>query len=764
MNSVSRRARLVVLGLLAIAGAARSEAPASASSALLWPLALQPALSSTFGETRATAFHAGIDLKTWGKTGYEVRAVADGWIQRVRTSPWGYGRALYQQLDDGRIAVYAHLEGFFAPLQERVQAAQRQARQYSVQLWLAEGDIPVTRGQVIARSGQSGAGPPHLHVEIRDASNVPHNPLLQGLGPVADTTPPTLRRLLVVPLSASSRVDGGYEPVAVALAPVPSNSGATGFEASRIVRVWGRIGIAVDSYDRADLATNKLAVLSHDLRVDGRPVVTSTFGRVSWADGHLVALDRLRPQAIEGVFTALFRRPGNRLPFYDIPAGDGSLSAGGADGLLSGTHEIVVAAHDVAGNLAQARLQLEVSAPPQIVAARLVPGSQAPGLQEKWFLEADFLDEDDERLTARIADAATGHVVRQMEVAVGAGPFTWELPADGAVAAWSVMVRDAAGNERTLTLALPRPVTDAEPFDVEISAISRARHVLLQVTSPRPLQQPPTVVAATQVLALQEDTQGVYRGILSLQGIEADELDIHCTALAADGGTGSARLRLSGRAAHPGIPEVIHLLDGEVVLHTAAGSAFEVFYPQAERSAHEADDAGSRGLVAVGVGCVIGPADAAFDERARISMKVTGPLDRTGVYADDGKGRWVFIGADPDGDDRISAPIRALGRFAVLQDVMPPVIAKLSPETGSVVDANVEFAANVTDTGSGINKEEDIILALDGVMLVAEYDPEAERVRAVADQPLEAGAHHLVATLRDAVGNETVARTDFISR
>jgi len=736
----------VTLGLMAGPGGAQ---PGS----LLWPLELQPALSSTFGETRATAFHAGIDLKTWGKTGYEVRAVADGWIQRVRTSPWGYGRALYQQLDDGRIAVYAHLEGFFAPLQERVQTAQRQSRKFSVQLWFDEGDIPVTRGQVIARTGQSGSGPPHLHLEIRDAGNVPHNPLLQGLGPVGDTTPPTLRRLLIVPLSASSRVDGGHEPVAVTLAPAPGNSGATGFQASRAVRVWGRIGIAVDSYDRADLATNKLAVLSHRLRVDGRPVVTSTFERVSWSDGHLVALDRLRPPGIEGVFTALFRRSGNRLSFYDIPAGDGSLSAGGTDGLASGRHEIIVSAHDVAGNLAQARLQLKVSAPPQIVSARVVSGSQG-----QWFLEADFLDEDDERLSARIAAAATGQVVRQAAVAVGAGPFTWELPPEGASAAWSVTVRDAAGNERTQTLSAPHSVIDPKPFDLDIRSIARARHVLLRVTSPRPLQHPPTLTAYGQVLPMQEHVPGIYHGILSLQGVEVDELVIQCTALATDGGKGSGRLTLSGRATHPGTSEVIHLLEGEVALHMAAGSAFEMFYPQAQRLAPEA----SEGLKAVGMGCEIGPADAAFDERVRISMKAT--PDRTGIYADDGQGRWVFIGADPDGDDRISASIRALGRFAVLKDAVPPIIANLRPETGSIVNSHVEFSASVADNGSGISREDDVVLELDGVQLVAEYDPEAARVTGTADQPMAAGAHHLVVTLRDAVGNETVARTDFISR
>jgi hypothetical protein len=74
------------------------------------------------------------------------------------------------------------------------------------------------------------------------------------------------------------------------------------------------------------------------------------------------------------------------------------------------------------------------------------------------------------------------------------------------------------------------------------------------------------------------------------------------------------------------------------------------------------------------------------------------------------------------------------------------------------------FSAEVADAGSGIALEEDVILELDGVRLISEYDPEADRVTAAADGPLVAGAHHLVLTLRDAAGNVTAARTDFISR
>ena len=140
----------------------------------------------------------GIDFKTWGSIGCEVRAVDDGYIVRVRTSPWGYGRAVYQRLADGRTAVYAHLSAFVGPARERVEVAQRTAQRYSVDLWFKSGEIPVRRGDVIALSGESGAGPPHLHFELRDEDNKPINPLLKDYA-VDDTTPPVMRRIGLVP-------------------------------------------------------------------------------------------------------------------------------------------------------------------------------------------------------------------------------------------------------------------------------------------------------------------------------------------------------------------------------------------------------------------------------------------------------------------------------------------------------------------------------------------------------------------------------------
>ena len=101
-----------LLGVLGFLGALVALEGANASDIYEWPLDAPPALTSTFAEYRSGRFHAGLDVKTWGKEGIACVAVADGYVWRVRTSPWGYGKAVYLKLNDGRTAVYAHLSGF----------------------------------------------------------------------------------------------------------------------------------------------------------------------------------------------------------------------------------------------------------------------------------------------------------------------------------------------------------------------------------------------------------------------------------------------------------------------------------------------------------------------------------------------------------------------------------------------------------------------------------------------------------------------------
>ena len=103
---------------LAAVIAALAASPRATPVDLLWPVALDPGISSSFCDYRDGRFHAGIDVRTYGREGIACLAVGDGYVSRVRASSRGYGKALHLTLDSGVQVVYAHLAEFTPALED----------------------------------------------------------------------------------------------------------------------------------------------------------------------------------------------------------------------------------------------------------------------------------------------------------------------------------------------------------------------------------------------------------------------------------------------------------------------------------------------------------------------------------------------------------------------------------------------------------------------------------------------------------------------
>ena len=730
------RAGLVLTGLLL------SSIPCQSETGYIWPLTIKPALASTFGETRSTAFHAGIDVKTWGKTGYPVRAIADGHIMRVRTSPWGYGRAVYQRLADDRIAVYGHLESFAPPLDERVWAAQVHEGQYSVDLWMEADEIAVRQGQVIAHTGQSGAGPPHLHLELRSSDNVPINPLTVGYS-VEDATAPTIRRLGLVPVGLESTVEGGHEPYTMSLRWRPQTRR---FENGGLVSVCGRIGVSVLSHDRAEAAPNKLAPYRHVLLVDGRVAVTSTYGQVAYSDAYQVALDRMRAGtgSNDSYFT-LYRSPGNRLGFYKVvDGGDGFLLCGpqalsdtppGSPLVLSpGPHELEVVAADFAGNESRARIRIQVNDLERVTA------DQLEGESFELVSEGGMSDPDHgQRRPLRLVLETTAYE-EFVEVRIRASQVLAKAPAVRLSPAEPEDGRDDGlwglkGWWRRRRSA-PMPVTWVKPRHVGLGDYV-ATVPLIRVGGEEEVSAPP-------------DNGGPIAGSI--------QVDVGATAV--DGATATAWTQLARQRVVPAQEARLSFGDGEAMLEFAAGSAYAPLYPQGVAFRPQATDE----LQPASTGYAFGPGGVSFDRRVTVSFRAqSAPVEKLGVYADDGDGGWVFLGNEPSADStRVEAKVRGLGRMALFIDGVPPVIGSVSPRGGSVVSQRRPwFRAEVDDGGAGIGREEDVVMELNGQRLISVYDPEAKVVEYWPRRDLAVGLYELVVRVRDRCGNEGVRRVVF---
>ena len=155
------------------------------------PLDIPLELAGSFAEIRSNHFHSGMDLRTEQREGLPVYCAADGYVSRIKISPFGYGKAIYVTHPEGYVTVYAHLQKFNQEIDSLLRLQHNSKESYEVDWYLKEGQINLKRGQHIAWSGNSGgSGGPHLHFEVRDSRTEQClDPMRFGL-PVRDTLAP----------------------------------------------------------------------------------------------------------------------------------------------------------------------------------------------------------------------------------------------------------------------------------------------------------------------------------------------------------------------------------------------------------------------------------------------------------------------------------------------------------------------------------------------------------------------------------------------
>ena len=302
-----------------------------------WPLDLPRALTSSFGEFRWGRFHAGIDLRT-GDIGKPVHAPADGYVSRVRCSPWGYGKVVYLQLADGRTAVLAHLDDFAPEIRDYVRAAQHERQRYTVDLYPPRDALPVRHGAIIAYSGQTGIGVPHLHYELRDRQGHPISPRLASVT-WPDDTPPIIQGVLIVPDGPASTLNGAIAPLTLTPSRRPD-----GVYACAPIRATGRIGFGLDTLDPANGGASKLGVRTVRTTAGGVEIFRVQIDRFSYEDRRDETVSYHPFMMVQGRFLLQWRWPGNTCEPFAQFDGDGWFDVPESD------TEIAITSTDYAGN------------------------------------------------------------------------------------------------------------------------------------------------------------------------------------------------------------------------------------------------------------------------------------------------------------------------------------------------------------------------------------------------------------------------------
>lgn len=804
----------LLLLLLTGAGDSRQEG-------LLWPARAQPGVTSAFGDWRPGHVHAGADVKTWGRVGVPMLAVTDGFIRRVRTSPWGYGKALYLQLADGRMAVYGHLDRFTPELDDRVIDRQLDERTWSVDLWFERDEYPVSRGDVIAYSGMTGTTAPHLHFEMRNEANEPVNPLTSGLE-IVDTISPIISYLLVRPVGPASRLEGDIRVRRFGL----QSTGRRSYRLRGRPVIEGTAVLAVSTYDMMDGVWNRFGPYRLALEVDGIERFATAYDRFAYENTGQIALDRdYRYMVRQGARAhTLYRQRGNELAFYgSYGVGEGYLT------LQPGVHEIRISVSDAMGNETTLTGELLVNSPPLLSWDR--NGAQA--VERIRPLTGDRAVTVDRPLppTGRIVDPDGDSITLAVEVRPLDGAFPGDQPRavpergadEPSLPRWQVLEAAAvrrAGGLFTLTATILDSLHRIGPQALRVRARDSWGSEVVSdpvlVGHPGHASGSPGAVPAGEsaialsidryerflILTARVDDPVPGQMLFTVRQGDCDPIHLHGTPENGDRyravyplqrSTGemvaiSARWEnvFGVRCEAGGVRRIITLpANGEAVLRSEATGFTVSFGPGAvyedawfeETGTETAISNGDQGLVALSAVTLLGPEDILFRDGGEVSI----PLDslpagiesrQVGLYtrgereeSGNGEGtRWFYLGGELRGGV-LRADLGGLGPLAAMADTTRPVITLVSPRDSSTVRAGrPQIVYEIEDNATGFSDERQLVLRLNGTLLIAHYDAQRDRLVYTPRDPLEPGEYFMILEATDGAGNTARHRSRFTVR
>ncbi|OYT16882.1 MAG: hypothetical protein B7C24_05435 [Bacteroidetes bacterium 4572_77] len=302
-------------------------------------------LSGTFGELRSNHFHAGIDIKTGGVVGKNVYAAADGWISRIKISPWGYGNAIYIDHPNGYTSVYGHLKEIKGEVSKYVKAQQYAQQSFAVDLYFKKDQFKLQKSDVIALSGNSGgSGGPHVHFEIRDSdTQEPINPLLFGIE-VKDFITPVIRSIRIYPAQYNGTIGQNTKPTSFDL----RGWGAT-YQLKNLdtLNIKGDFYLGINTVDKQNDSRNNNGVFSITLLVDDSLYYKHQMERLSFASNRDIntLIDYYYYKKHKRRYQRTYKSPNNRLKLYQDIENQGILSLND-----NKYHEIKYQVQDAKGN------------------------------------------------------------------------------------------------------------------------------------------------------------------------------------------------------------------------------------------------------------------------------------------------------------------------------------------------------------------------------------------------------------------------------
>jgi hypothetical protein len=280
----------------------------------------------------------GMDFSTGGRRGLPIVSITDGKIVQVQRYWTSIGNAVIVEHKDGVRARYGHLSRFSPKLTEYLKKSSiaksfRSRRDFDHELTTP---IAVKGGEIIAFSGDTGIGPPHLHFELFK-DGIYYNPKDYGFTP-EDSSEVVFDFICIKPESPRSFINGKHEPLTI---PFTKTDGGYSLNSElKEIPIQGLVSVQVSAHQKTE--RSRLGLQTIQMELNGSRILNLNFSELpkSQTKKFVLVYDSYRSKSNGNPFLYnLFSRDGNGIPgLGKTMIGSGLISSG----ILNATEENIV--------------------------------------------------------------------------------------------------------------------------------------------------------------------------------------------------------------------------------------------------------------------------------------------------------------------------------------------------------------------------------------------------------------------------------------